>query len=57
MNLAGTPPHSLAVADDRILQDQGTGGYDGTMTDDSVVQNGGAHTDEGAAFHFANRAA
>lgn len=43
----------LAVADDRILQDQGTGGYDGTMTDDSVVQNGGAHTDEGAAFHFA----
>ena len=43
----------LAVADDRILQDQGTGGHDGTVADDSVVQNGGPHTDEGAAFHFA----
>lgn len=43
----------LAVADDRILQNQGAGGYDGAMTDDSVVQNGGSHTDESTAFHFA----
>ena len=27
--------------------------HDGTVADDSVVQNGGPHTDEGAAFHFA----
>ena len=47
----------LAVADDRILQDQGTGGHDGTVADDSVVQNGGPHTDEGAAFSLRNRAA
>lgn len=53
MNLAGYASPQLAVTDDRILQDQGAGGYDGAMTDDSVVQNGGPHTDEGTAFHFA----
>ena len=43
----------FAVAHHRVRQHQRTGGHDGPVADDGMVEHGGAHADEGTALHLA----